>query len=127
VIKVAPDHPCWAAFNDDDWNGATFSNWVRTLKGLAVELEPPEDCNRDTVQGVFSSVAQFAEYVEIKGSPVHVLKHGFSLCMMPGLPRDWPKGNIWVPFHEKNLATVVSCATCRAEAGLAPPNRSAGE
>ena len=36
MIRIGPDHPAWNALDDDDWGGATFSNF---LNGLAKKPE----------------------------------------------------------------------------------------
>jgi hypothetical protein len=43
VVRVPADHPAWAALDDDDWNGATFSSWLGRLKGKSVLIWPPAD------------------------------------------------------------------------------------
>lgn len=44
---------------------------------------------------------------------VHVLFHGVSLCNLPGVPRDWPRGHRWVTVACHDEAT---CSTCRTAA-----------
>lgn len=43
---------------------------------------------------------------------VHLLKHGRSLCGMPGLPKDWPEGHVWVSVKDEELASEVTCGKC---------------
>lgn len=40
---------------------------------------------------------------------VHILHHGRSLCGMPGVPRDWPTGNVWVSMLDRLNANCPSC------------------
>jgi len=46
---------------------------------------------------------------------VHILRHGFALCGLPGLPGDWPKANVWV-YMEEEEASKVNCVACAARA-----------
>lgn len=64
-VMVGPTHPAWASFTDDDWNGATFGNWVRTLKDMTVRLRPPAGCPPKTVRGVRDAIAAHAKSVRI--------------------------------------------------------------
>jgi hypothetical protein len=52
LVIVGPDHPAWAAFLDDDWNGATFDNWVTTLRGKGVILKPARGTDESVICGV---------------------------------------------------------------------------
>lgn len=42
TIYVPTDHPAWNAIDDDDWNGHTFVNWLRLVKGKSVVIYPPK-------------------------------------------------------------------------------------
>jgi hypothetical protein len=46
---------------------------------------------------------------------IHVLFHGVSLCNLPGVPGDWPRGHRWVTIACQDQAT---CDTCRIAAQL---------
>ncbi len=118
IIVVGPKHPAWSALHDDDWNGHTLSNWLGTIRGKRVRIEPAEGVSRSLLQELWTVIASNAGYVEVKGSPVHVLKHGSPVCGIPGTPNEWPKGHIWVSFEEPNLGAVVTCAKCREAQGL---------
>jgi hypothetical protein len=50
---------------------------------------------------------------------VHILRGGVSFCLMPGVPKDWPKGHVWVSYEERALAT---CGKCRLADEFADPN-----
>lgn len=41
-LNVGPNHPAWTAFEDDDWNGGTFGQWLLYVKGCEVRLQRPE-------------------------------------------------------------------------------------
>lgn len=112
-VNVGPKHPAWAAIHDDDWNGATFVNWVRTLEGLEVKLCPAADCDPKTVQDVKECVAKFAKSVMV--GVVHILKHGQTLCRKPGLPGDWEDADMWVGFQDMEEIPNVSCPKCLQE------------
>lgn len=43
------------------------------------------------------------------GEVVHILRAGVSFCRMRGVPRDWPKGHLWVPHEKKDKATCPKC------------------
>lgn len=45
---------------------------------------------------------------------VHFLRCGFTLCGMPGLPKDWPDDHRFVSL-EMDLPRIT-CARCRTEA-----------
>lgn len=122
MIDVGPEHPCWKAYGDDDWNGATFTNWVcNSLPGRHVLLRPPHDLPKETLHGVWQAVAASAGYVELEGKTVHILKHGQSHCRMPGVPGEWPAGHIWLGFQDQDIRAAVTCPECRRVEGLGPP------
>lgn len=42
-ITIGADHPAWRAIDDDDWDGATFGNYLRSIRpGAVVTLVPPD-------------------------------------------------------------------------------------
>lgn len=48
---------------------------------------------------------------------VHILKHGYSYCGMPGVPSSWPPKHQWISF-EDNWEEHATCSACRIRAGL---------
>lgn len=127
MIDVGPNHPCWKAYGDDDWNGHTFINWVHNIiVGQHVRLRPPADLPKETVHGVWQAVASSALFVELDGTTVHILQHGVSHCKMPGVPGEWPAGHLWVGFQDPDVRAAATCPRCREEQGLGPPGKSAG-
>lgn len=40
TVTFHPNHPIWISLDDDDWNGATFSNFLPQLKNCNVILQP---------------------------------------------------------------------------------------
>lgn len=127
LILVDEKHPCWKAVDDDDWNGATFTNWIlRTVVGQHVRLMPPTELPKETVQKVWQAVASSASFVELEGKTVHILKHGQSHCKMPGVPGEWPEGHIWISFQDPDIRAAATCPECRSVEGLGPPYRSEG-
>ncbi len=47
---------------------------------------------------------------------VHVLRHGHTLCGMPGLPKDWPADHNWVSDYDRKAADCPECLrTIQAE------------
>lgn len=44
--------------------------------------------------------------------PVHILRHGRTLCGMPGVPADWPEGHKWVGLNDEGLADDATCRKC---------------
>lgn len=75
------------------------------LPGVIVPLRPPYK-----PQGLTLMIASPASAI------VHLLRHGRSLCGMPGVPADWPSGHAWVDDHGKKYA---NCSRCLQE--LAKP------
>lgn len=127
LILVDKDHPAWKAFGDDDWNGATFTNWVlNVVVGQHVRLIPGPDAPKATVDGVWEAVSASAGFVELEGVTVHILKHGQSHCKMAGVPGEWPEGHRWIGFNDPDIRAATTCPECRQEEGLPPPYRSAG-
>lgn len=127
LVEVGPEHPCWKAVDDDDWNGATFTNWVcNVVVGQHVRLKPPAELPRETVQRVWSAVASSASFVELEGQTVHILKHGVSHCKMPGVPAQWPEGHVWISFEDADVRAAATCEECRRQEGLGPPCKSEG-
>lgn len=57
-VLVEATHPLWAAFDDDDWNGATASVWMsRTIKpGMRVRLEPPPSASQNLIERITNSM-----------------------------------------------------------------------
>jgi len=43
VVVIGREHPLWAAWDDDDWDGATASRWMHDhiRPGILVRLHPP--------------------------------------------------------------------------------------
>jgi hypothetical protein len=126
LVLVDKDHPCWKAYGDDDWNGATFWNWVHNvIVGQHVRLMPSPETPKETVDGVWEAVASTAGFVELEGVTMHILKFGVSHCGMPGVPGDWPPGNRWISFESPDLRAATTCEECRRLEGLGLPCRSA--
>lgn len=51
VCVIEPNHPAWKAIDDDDWGGATFANYLQSMKaGQAVSLVPPVNISPDLIQ-----------------------------------------------------------------------------
>ena len=44
---------------------------------------------------------------------VHILREGYALCGLPGIPREWPEGHRWVRVEERNR---VTCSACKRKA-----------
>lgn len=40
TVTFSSNHPIWISLDDDDWNGATFSNFLPRLKNCHVILQP---------------------------------------------------------------------------------------
>lgn len=49
-VTVGPSHPAWQGIDDDDWNGATFITWLRTLKGHDVAIRPGAEHGRKLIE-----------------------------------------------------------------------------
>lgn len=45
----------------------------------------------------------------MKKQVVHILVAGRALCGLPGIPRDWPDGHMWVHAEGVKQATCRSC------------------
>ncbi len=43
---------------------------------------------------------------------VHILRHGFALCGLAGLPRDWPVGHRWVAYNDPTMPSEANCPAC---------------
>ncbi len=54
VVNVGPDHPAWCGIDDDDWNRATLQNWLGSVRGRTVVLDPP----RDARSGLLAEMAK---------------------------------------------------------------------
>lgn len=122
MINVEEDHPAWAAFTDDDWNGATFSMWVTKLQNESVRLFPPKGCPQSTVDGVKKAVEAYA-YDVIVVECIHILMHGLARCGA-GMPTDWPKTHVWAAFDQPDQVERATCAECRRQQGLPTPGRT---
>lgn len=44
---------------------------------------------------------------------VHILQEGRAICGLPGLPVDWPEGNVWIAFDDPDAARAT-CTDCVA-------------
>ncbi len=53
-------------------------------------------------------VDDYSEAVK-KADVVHILRYGQTLCLMPGVPRDWPEGHMW----SQDIGDVT-CEKCTA-------------
>ena len=42
---------------------------------------------------------------------VHLLQYGQTLCLMPGVPKDWPEDHRWVGVDEG--IEHVNCEECK--------------
>lgn len=51
-VVIGPDHPAWAAIDDDDWCGSTFSNYLNASAGLPVTLRPGPNHGPDLVRRI---------------------------------------------------------------------------
>ena len=65
-ITMDPKHPAWNAMDDDDWNGATFANWLTTIKESDVVLVPPKDWTTERIEQMRVIVARHAKSVSVK-------------------------------------------------------------
>lgn len=43
------------------------------------------------------------------GRRVHIVRGGRSLCLMQGVPGEWPDGHVWVAIDDKDKATCPEC------------------
>ena len=60
-LVVGPDHPAWRSIDDDDWNGATFANWLRALGGHAVVLRPGGVHPKELVERMRETISRCAK------------------------------------------------------------------
>ncbi len=51
---------------------------------------------------------------------VHILKGGRALCGMPGLPGEWPPGNVWVGLDDP-AADCEACVAVRDDVVVPEP------
>ena len=71
IVEVGPNHPLWRSWDDDDWNGATCGNWIRSYApGADIKLRPPPGCDPDLVMRVRDALQQIARSVEVVGHHV---------------------------------------------------------
>lgn len=47
---------------------------------------------------------------------VHLLRHGYALCGLSGMPRYWPQGNTWAGIDEAHVASCEECKSVLARA-----------
>lgn len=40
---------------------------------------------------------------------IHIMEHGSTLCNMPGLPQDWPKGHTRVDIQDYKFGSCSAC------------------
>lgn len=66
TIVVNSRHPAWDAIDDDDWNGATFSNWLSNLGDCHVILKPSKEFDSELVQRMYNIVLGCAKSVTIE-------------------------------------------------------------
>ena len=66
-IIVGPDHPAWKAIDDDDWNGATFGNWLRTVGSSDIILIPPKVRPADLLERMEKVMIRHARSVRTVG------------------------------------------------------------
>ena len=50
---------------------------------------------------------------------IHILRHGWTLCGMTTVPKDWPEGHRWVSFEDPENLPKANCLGCLA--GPKPP------
>lgn len=43
---------------------------------------------------------------------VHILEEGRARCGIPGLPKDWPEGHVWVAANEGEAPAEATCPWC---------------
>lgn len=65
VVVVGPEHRLWTTFDDDDWNGATCSMWIRSLSEMHVTLQPPVDLDPDLLSRIRKSLEAYATTVVV--------------------------------------------------------------
>lgn len=65
-ITAGLDHPLWTSFDDDDWNGATCSQWILGCKDKEVILLPPKDIDADLLARIRKSISNYAKSVEVR-------------------------------------------------------------
>lgn len=60
---------------------------------------------------------------------VHILFEGRALCGLPGLPKDWPEGHVWIAFDDprRDVATCPVCTQPNQRVTSAPFTYSPGE
>ena len=72
-VEVYAKHPLWAAWDDDDWNGATAANWFRSYvtKGRTIRLQPPATATADLVRRMTVTMEKAGAVVVVNPSPSH--------------------------------------------------------
>jgi hypothetical protein len=57
-ITIGAKHPLWAAWDDDDWNGATAASWYNQYvkPGVRIVLTPPLYASYDLVCRIVESL-----------------------------------------------------------------------
>ncbi|HKY40742.1 MAG TPA: hypothetical protein VJN18_32630 [Polyangiaceae bacterium] len=105
VVFAGPDHPVWTSIDDDDWNGATYEQWLQRLEGKVVYLLPPEGA---PLERVLTAVRQ-------NGAEAHVLDERGPL----DLPYPASTGNLVAALPEfttdAERALLDRCASLQAE------------
>ena len=67
ALIVGPQHPAWVGLDDDDWNGATFGQWLRNLDASSVIiLRPGVTHNADKVARMVKCLQQYTEHVSVE-------------------------------------------------------------
>ena len=71
-VEVDAKHPLWAAWDDDDWNGATAANWYSShvRPGVRVVLTPPLSASADLLLRMTASFERDGAFVELMGGQV---------------------------------------------------------
>lgn len=65
-IIVNSEHPAWSAIDDDDWNGATFYNWLQGLVDRDVILRPSFDHSLELINRMEKIIKSCAKSVQLE-------------------------------------------------------------
>lgn len=65
---VDATHPLWTAWDDNDWNGETASNWMHShiRPGIRVRLVAPKKSAPQLIEQIADSMRRMGATVEIR-------------------------------------------------------------